>query len=240
MQEEYKRLAKYYDIFYQSKNYKNESEFIIKLFKKYNVKSVLDVGCGTGNHIFILEKAGFECTGLDLNSEMVNIAKEKVKSPIYQADVCNFKLEKKFDAIICMFATFNHLTTKDAANKALSFFYQHLNNEGVLIIDLHNPQNSGNKIDEFKKMKRLMSWSYDKISKIEKTKITFVVPEGIIEDEHILRIYSIEEIKELIKNAGFKDINSYEDYTFKPTKESSKNIEIVGIQNQLKGSSKTK
>mgnify|MGYP001594940493 CR=1 FL=1 len=57
MQEEYKKLAEYYDLFYQSKDYKKESEFIINLLRKHNVKRILDVGCGTGNHIVILKKA---------------------------------------------------------------------------------------------------------------------------------------------------------------------------------------
>lgn len=186
-----------------------------------------------------LKKSSFECEGLDLSQEMLDIAKQKVDVIFHQKDISNFNLNKRYDAIICMFATFNHLTTIDYAIKALFCFYQHLNPSGILLIDLHNPQSNGSKVDEFDKIKRIMSWSYDRISKMERTKIKFIVPEGIIKDEHLLRIYSIEGIKKLLENAGFKKISAYEGYGFSPAKESSKNLEIIGIKNtkKLKGGS---
>lgn len=236
MQEEYKKLAKYYDILYESKGYEKESKFIIAILKKYNVRSVLDVGCGTGNHLIFLKKEGFDCEGLDLNQEMLNIAKQKLDVPLYKGDLTDFNINKKFDAIICMFATFNHLIESDSANKAMSNFYNHLNPNGILLIDLHNPQNNGSKVDNFGGINRVMSWSYDKSSKTEKTKIKFNVPEGIINDEHILRIYPIEEIKRLLVKADFSKIEAYENYTFNQATKLSKNIEILGIK--LKGGHK--
>ena len=230
MREEYKKLAKYYDSLYKSKNYNEESQFIVKLFKKYNIRSVLDIGCGTGSHIAKLEKEGFECTGIDLNQEMLDIARQKVKAPLYQANMINFDLGLKYDAIICMFATFNYLLTDESAIKTLSCFYKHLNSKGIVLIDLHNLQNRGSKTDKIKDIERIMKWSYDKASRMEKTKIKFIVPEGIIEDEHTMRIYSIEEMERLLKNTGFKKFNCYGNYELKPAKESSKNLEIIGIK----------
>ena len=138
MQKEgYKRLAKYYDIFNRNKNYVSEARFIVELLKKHNAKNVLDVGCGTGTHISFLEKAGFKCTGIDLNQEMLDIAKEKVRARLIQADMVSFDLNEKFDAIICMFASFNHLVSKQDAEKAVKCFFNHLNTKGVLLLDLH-------------------------------------------------------------------------------------------------------
>ena len=68
---EYKEFAKYYDKFYQNKNYKKETEFL-KNFINANDK-ILDVGCGTGIHAALLTDNGFEVDGLDLNKEMLEI-----------------------------------------------------------------------------------------------------------------------------------------------------------------------
>ena len=50
----YKELAKYYDLIYSFKDYKKESEILVKLIRKYKQsddKSLLDVGCGTNNQV---------------------------------------------------------------------------------------------------------------------------------------------------------------------------------------------
>ena len=75
----YKQLAKYYDKIYSGKDYKSESEKIHSLimkFKKTNGKELLDVACGTGNHIKYLKKY-YNITGIDLFKEMLKLAKNK-------------------------------------------------------------------------------------------------------------------------------------------------------------------
>ena len=77
----YKKLAKYYDLVYSWKDYKKEANKIRKLIKKYKKsegKGLLDVACGTGGHLKFL-KSNFSCTGIDINDEMLKIAKKKVR-----------------------------------------------------------------------------------------------------------------------------------------------------------------
>jgi ubiquinone/menaquinone biosynthesis C-methylase UbiE len=228
--EGYKRLAKYYDISYKNKDYNNEANFIIKILKKYQVKTILDAGCGTGTHMMLLEKKGFICTGLDSSQEMLNVAKGKVNGNLILGDMANFNLNKKFDSIICMFAGFNHLISKDKAINALTCFHEHLKSGGILLIDLHNPHDNGSKEETIGNIKRTMKWDYDKIVGIEKTEIKFIVPEGTIYDSHKMKIYSIEDIICLLTKAGFRDIKVYENYSFNLANQKSKNLEVVGIK----------
>ena len=49
---------------------------VVKLFKKNNVKKVLDLGCGSGRHIVYLTKHGFEVYGIDIAPKGIKIAKD--------------------------------------------------------------------------------------------------------------------------------------------------------------------
>ena len=41
------------------------------------------------------------------------MAKKRVRGSLYIGNMLDFKLNKKYDAIICMFAVINHLTSYD-------------------------------------------------------------------------------------------------------------------------------
>ena len=238
----YTQLAELYDIFVQHKDYGLETEFIAGILESYGVDTVLDVGCGTGNHLVHLERIGFNCTGIDINREMLDIAKTKLKSDVVNADVTRFNLQKRFDAITCMYAVFNHLVDYDSANAAIKCFKKHLEPGGVLILDLCNPIESGSKIECVKGWKRTMSWDYDPISGIEKSKAIFEKLEpdesravgdikSIVESEHVFRIYSVDEISRLLINFGFDIVSTYEGYQHKPISDTSKNLEIIALSN---------
>ena len=132
----YKVFATYYDQFYQSKNYEKECVFLQTVFSKFCVKTVLDVGCGTGTHLSVLEQCGYSCEGIDFNEAMLEIAQKKLKGKVRQEDMRNFELNKSYDAIISLFAVFNHNLTCDEARKTLSKLKSHLKKNGVLILDL--------------------------------------------------------------------------------------------------------
>lgn len=94
----YKKFAEYYDLCYSGKDYAKETNFLQNLIKKYKIngKKILDVGCGTGNHALLLKKKGFDVTGIDLNKEMLKVAKKKSKSiKFLQGDMRNFDLKKR-------------------------------------------------------------------------------------------------------------------------------------------------
>ena len=57
---DYSKLAKYYDKICSNKDYDKESGFVKQVLNKYNCKGVLDVGCGTGNHLTRLMRYGFK------------------------------------------------------------------------------------------------------------------------------------------------------------------------------------
>lgn len=58
----------------------NKIPKLVKLFKKYNVKRVLDLGCGGGEHILLLANKNFDVYGIDISKEGIKIARKRLKA----------------------------------------------------------------------------------------------------------------------------------------------------------------
>ena len=134
----YKELAKYYDLIYLWKDYETEANTIKELIKKYKKSDgniLLDVGCGTGMHIKYF-KDDFSCTGIDINDEMVEVAKSKVDEVIFeQGNMIDFNLKNEFDVILCLFSSIGYVRTYSNLEKTIKNFANHLKKGGVLVIE---------------------------------------------------------------------------------------------------------
>ena len=80
-EEPYQMMARYDNrVYYRLVDYEADCDFLAQVFQKHSpgrVETILDVGCGTGNHAYILAKRGYRVTGIDLSPEMINAAKRK-------------------------------------------------------------------------------------------------------------------------------------------------------------------
>ena len=54
------------------------SELIVRLMRPQKGERVLDIGCGTGNHLLLFYRLGLDVTGLDASPYMVDIAKSRL------------------------------------------------------------------------------------------------------------------------------------------------------------------
>ena len=142
MKNQFKEYSYYYDLLYQDKNYKKESEYIHSLTQKYapGAKTILNLGCGTGKHDCILAEKGYHITGVDLSETMIEKAKENAKFAnsdiefIY-GDVRNIKLNKKFDVVISLFHVLSYQNRDEDVNKFFNTAKTHLKPNGIFIFD---------------------------------------------------------------------------------------------------------
>lgn len=104
-------------------------------FTHEHVRSVLDVGCGTGRNLIPLAKAGFEMTGLDNAPNGISAARRKVKAANAKAKLIVGAFEDlpfasdSFDAVISV-QTLNHGYKKDIL-RGLSEIERILKEDGV-------------------------------------------------------------------------------------------------------------
>lgn len=221
---EYYEMARYYDLFYAHKSYEHETNFLKEIIK--DRKKVLDLGCGTGIHMQLLEEQGYQVDGLDLSQNMLDIAKTRTKGNLYLGNLLDYALENKYEAIISMFAVFNHLRDYEELEKGILHWFSHLQEKGILIIDLHNGRKNGEKENIYHNYKRTMKWTFDINTFQERTEIIYDINGKEYHDTHIFRIYEVDKIKKILNNHHF-NYQLYENYSFKEADDSSKNIQIV-------------
>ena len=134
----YHLSAKYYDHIYSFKDYQKESDnlrSVIKQYQRSEGNQLLDVACGTGEHIRYLHQ-DFKVEGLDLEPEFLEIARSKFPDlTFHQGDMRNFDLQQQFDVVICLFSAIGYMKTIEDLHLAIANMAKHLLPGGVLIVE---------------------------------------------------------------------------------------------------------
>jgi SAM-dependent methyltransferase len=212
----YKKYAKYYDKIYAKKDYKLEAGFIQWLAEEFKTNpgnSILDVACGTGNHAFHLVKH-FDITGIDINNEMLKLAKKKVKAGKFiKGDMKTLNLGTKFDVLMCMFSTIAYNLTYNELESTLRLFYDHLNTGGILIFDLNMHEDYWlgdrvwiNTVVESDLQLARISPSPEKKPILDLDLIFFVKEKGKIDfdiDQHQIGLFNVNKINQILSGIGF-------------------------------------
>jgi len=99
--------------------------------------SLLELGCGTGAVLAGLAPA-LRVTGVDLSPEMLATAARNVAAAsLVEADITMFSLGARFDVVICIFDTLNHLPTFDSWLKVFGRVHEHLAEGGLFVFDVN-------------------------------------------------------------------------------------------------------
>lgn len=140
--------ASAYDAMYESKDYAGECDLLQAAFVRFGagpVRSVLDLGCGTGGHAVPLAQRGLAVTGVDRSPGMLERAGEKAADAgadvaLHQGDVRTVRLGATFDAVIVMFAVMGYQLANDDVRATLRTVRAHLQPGGLLVFDIwHGP-----------------------------------------------------------------------------------------------------
>lgn len=104
---------------------------------KPNARKVLELGCGTGSILKHLQDH-YEVSGLDLSSKMLSIARKKVpRAKLSQQNMVGFQIDGRFDAVLCVFDSINHVRRFSDWKKVFGRVRQHLSPGGCFIFDIN-------------------------------------------------------------------------------------------------------
>ncbi|MCF6776888.1 class I SAM-dependent methyltransferase [Thiotrichales bacterium 19X7-9] len=136
----YDKEAKHYDAFNEARSVQI-NQLIAQILQESNVKTVLDLTCGTGSQVFWLAEKGFDVIGIDINEKMLTIALEKdnQKKLALHFEHGDMRVSQlgQFDSVLTIFNSIGHLTKTDF-ELALKNIYTNLNPDGLYIFDIFN------------------------------------------------------------------------------------------------------
>jgi len=133
----YDLLAPHYDAV--TGDSATEAAFIRDIIERRHSQAatLLDLGCGTGSMTALL--AGpYQVSGLDISPGMLAIARDKLPggTQLYLADMTSFRLDARFDVIVCAYQGLNHLLSLAAWQRSFDCACEHLNRGGLFVFDV--------------------------------------------------------------------------------------------------------
>ena len=133
----YEAFAPFYDAVQGDRA--EHAAFLRGLLEKRHprARTVLELACGTGSILAQLQPH-YELTGLDLSPPMLAIAAAKVPGVrLIHADMTRFALPERFDAVLCVYDSINHLLEFARWEEVFDRAREHLDEGGVFIFDIN-------------------------------------------------------------------------------------------------------
>lgn len=131
-----------YDALYGEKDYEAECDLVERACAEYgdgDFRSLLDLGCGTGNHAIPLARRGYDVVGVDRAEAMLERARAKAGEggPTFElGDIREVRLGREFDAVLVLFAVLGYQHTNADVLAALRTVRAHLRPGGLLLFDV--------------------------------------------------------------------------------------------------------
>ncbi len=102
-----------------------------------SARSLLELGCGTGAMLAGLAP-DVAVTGVDQSPEMLTVAARRgLRAELVQADMTAFSLGTRFDVVICVFDTLNHLARFASWREMFDRVHEHLAEGGLFVFDVN-------------------------------------------------------------------------------------------------------
>jgi len=246
--DEYGVMAKYYDVWYE--DFTEDINFYRTLAERCG-SPILECMCGTGRVMIPLADAGFEVTGVDQSSAMLDMLSSKVELiggrverniDVVEGDIRSFKADARFKLAFVPFNSFLHLLTHKDQIDALKNIAAHLVDDALLSISVFNP-----KLDRPENLVRhrgtKVTSKGEIISKFEAqtfdigrmtTTVHFFYDISRQDREFrrvttsmTIKLMTYQEFVEVLDYCGFAIENVYGDYSFSPYRKNSELMAFV-------------
>ena len=219
----YHELAEYYFAIEENhRDIEQDIHFIRSLLLNMKSPAVLDLCCGTGEHVSRLSKYGISCCGLDNSGEMLAIAKKRSPEKVrfIKGDITTFDFYNEFDLIISLFGSLDYLLEDAQIDKAFWNIWRALKDEGRALLEIWNA--SPVRAIGTKAIAHVSTTPYENLSIKRERGFHLINPqnaptivevnyrytlsgngdEEVLTDRHTMRSYTVEEITPFITENG--------------------------------------
>lgn len=235
----YKNIAKVYDYIFPPNEI--QLEFIESVKKIDKNEFILDVGCATGNLTQLLLKRTVNCVGVDLDRDLLYIAKNKgIK--VEEIDMLGIDRafeESKFDRIVSFGNTLVHLNSITEVKEYFEKVYKLLKNDGLFIVQIINYDRIIEK--EIKNLPTIDNQYINFIRNYEvvndkvqfKTSLTLKKENEVIENCIELLALRKKTIEDELRNLKFSDVKFYGDFKGNSLDENSEALIFVAKKTSI-------
>lgn len=228
--------AKYYDLLYKDKDYTAEADYVAERLHRYgtDVRSVLELGCGTGAHASLLAQRGFTVYGVDMSDGMLASAEKRradlglptsAELTFALGDARTVRLGRTFDAVISLFHVFSYQVSNEDLRGAFDTARAHLRPGGVLLFDCwYGP--AVLTIGPTIKVRRLSDADIE-VTRIAEPALDVIANAVVVNydvivmdksdnsmhrlsESHRMRYMFVPEIREMCVNAGLEFVDAFE------------------------------
>ncbi|HEY4928467.1 MAG TPA: class I SAM-dependent methyltransferase [Acidimicrobiales bacterium] len=150
----YERFAAFYDVVMDDPGPRAARVNAVIDSYRPDAVSLLELGCGTGSILARLDTPA-QLTGLDQSPEMLAVAATKVPgAQLVAGDMSSFDLGRRFDVIVCVFDSINHLLAVGSWASMFACVHAHLTTGGLFVLDV-------NTVGELHRLGDEQPWIYD-------------------------------------------------------------------------------
>jgi len=150
----YERFAAFYDVVMDDPG--PRAVRVDAAIERYHpdATTLLELGCGTGSILARLT-CGASLTGLDRSPVMLAVCAAKVPGArLVEGDMRSFDLGERFDVVICVFDSINHLLDVASWEALVAGVDRHLTEGGLFVFDV-------NCVGELRRLGDEPPWVYD-------------------------------------------------------------------------------
>lgn len=240
--EQYGKFADIYDsLMHEDVDYDAWCDYIENLLHLHDCETdnICELACGTGNITARLAERGYNITGVDISADMLRLAAKKLKGTHFiKSDMSKFRSARRYGAFLCMIDGINYLIDPAAVKRTFENVRHGLDKGGVFIFDVSTRYKLssilGSETYIHSEYDVFYSWQNRYIERynISDMLLNFFVlrPGGMyerFEERHLQRGYSVEQLKYLLRGAGFKNIEVYGELSYSAPKKDSERIVFV-------------
>ncbi len=236
----YEKLAGIYDYIMRHVDYGHWANYVMDLIRRWHphAVSILDVACGSGNLLQMLNKEQFRVGGCDCSFAMTQQAKLKKSLqgvPIWCGDMIKLAVKSPVDVLLCLYDSVNYLMDLASINQFFCSAAATLAPQGLLIFDICTERNSieffSNYYDHEKQpLFSYFRWShYARKSRIQYTefKIKFKSDPMLYWEIHQQKIYPVDPILQVIQASPLRLLEQYDGFTFQRPGAKTNRIHLV-------------
>ncbi len=221
-------------------NAEREVEEIIGLIPLHDGSVVEDLGCGRGRHAIPLARRGYAVTGVDLSEKMLGIARararrEGVTVEWVREDMRVFRRPRAFDLCLSLFTSFGFFNDEEN-QKVLENVGESLKKGGTLLLDLRNAGKGLSRLENWDQTIDVpsgslrMSIRFNLRTKRAKAAHILTRKDGIrISSTFDVRIYSLDELEGMLRNAGMRVRNCFGSLSGEPFTDQSARMVVVSV-----------